>query len=145
MPIYVEHWGDNLQFYPNFPLFSTLGGDETRPKKRSSPKNEEFLYPNLSEDQKKRSSPKLKEFLSPKSRENKKNVQTLSSAQIQTLVKSLGGCSQIIGGIISPGFRHPCQYWHATNHYNNHFIYKNYAKRFQNYKKYVFGKTLCPC
>ena len=25
VPIYVEHWGDNLQFYTNFPLFSTLG------------------------------------------------------------------------------------------------------------------------
>ena len=26
VPIFVEHWGDNLQFYPNFSLFSTLGG-----------------------------------------------------------------------------------------------------------------------
>ena len=26
VPIYVDHWGDNLQFYPNFALFSTLGG-----------------------------------------------------------------------------------------------------------------------
>ena len=26
VPIYVEHWGENLQFYPNFALFSTLGG-----------------------------------------------------------------------------------------------------------------------
>ena len=26
VPIFVEHWGDNLQFYPNFALFSTLGG-----------------------------------------------------------------------------------------------------------------------
>ena len=26
MPIFVKHWGDNLQFYPNFALFSTLGG-----------------------------------------------------------------------------------------------------------------------
>ena len=24
--IFIEHWGDNLQFYPNFALFSTLGG-----------------------------------------------------------------------------------------------------------------------
>ena len=24
--IFVKHWGDNLQFYPNFALFSTLGG-----------------------------------------------------------------------------------------------------------------------
>ena len=26
VPVFVEHWGDNLQFYPNFALFSTLGG-----------------------------------------------------------------------------------------------------------------------
>ena len=26
VPIFVEHWGDTLQFYPNFDLFSTLGG-----------------------------------------------------------------------------------------------------------------------
>ena len=51
--IFVEHWGgDNLQFYPNFALFSKLGwmnlshdffsGEQMkwRPKKRSSPKPE---------------------------------------------------------------------------------------------------------
>ena len=26
VPIFVERWGDNLQVYPNFALFSTLGG-----------------------------------------------------------------------------------------------------------------------
>ena len=26
VPIFAEHWGDNLQLYPNFALFSTLGG-----------------------------------------------------------------------------------------------------------------------
>ena len=26
MQIFVEHWGDNLKFYSNFALFSTLGG-----------------------------------------------------------------------------------------------------------------------
>ena len=26
VPIFVEHWGDNSQFYPNFALFLTLGG-----------------------------------------------------------------------------------------------------------------------
>ena len=32
VPIFDEHWGvgDNLQFYPNFVLFSTLGWDEPR-------------------------------------------------------------------------------------------------------------------
>ena len=56
--------GDNLQFYPNFALFSTLG-DEPRPrffsgepiklraKKRSSAKMEHFFSPNSGEDQKK--------------------------------------------------------------------------------------------
>ena len=33
VPIFIEHWGgNNLQFYPNFALFSTLGGDELRPR-----------------------------------------------------------------------------------------------------------------
>ena len=31
VPIFVEHWGDNFQFYPNFALFLTLG-DEPRPR-----------------------------------------------------------------------------------------------------------------
>ena len=26
VPIFAEHWGNNLQFYPNFAIFSTLGG-----------------------------------------------------------------------------------------------------------------------
>ena len=28
VPIYVEHWGNNLQFYPNFDLFSRFVGKE---------------------------------------------------------------------------------------------------------------------
>ena len=30
VPIFVEHWGENLQFYPSFTLILTLG-DEPRP------------------------------------------------------------------------------------------------------------------
>ena len=71
--------GDNLQFYPNFALFSTLGGmnldndfflvsksSEDQKQKRSSSKME--LCPNSGEDQKKkRSSPKMEHFFSPNS------------------------------------------------------------------------------
>ena len=56
--------GNNLQFYPNFALFSTLGRMNfdldffhvcklSEGQKKSSPKIEQFLSPNLSEDQKK--------------------------------------------------------------------------------------------
>ena len=56
--------GDNLQFYLNFALFSTLGGmkldhyffhvkKSSEDQKKSSPKIEEFLYQKSSEDQKK--------------------------------------------------------------------------------------------
>ena len=71
--------GDNFQFYSNFALFLTLGGDEPRPrfcsgeqigedqkKKRFSLKLVHF-FPQSGEDQKKRSSPKMKHFFSPNS------------------------------------------------------------------------------
>ena len=54
VPIFVEHWGYNLQFYPNFALFSTLGGMNLD--------HDFFQASILSEDQKKRSSPKLEHF-----------------------------------------------------------------------------------
>ena len=57
VPIFVEHWGgDNLQFYPNFALFSTLGGMQFD--------HYCFHVSKLSEDQKK-SLPKIEEFLLP--------------------------------------------------------------------------------
>ena len=43
--ISVEHWGDTLQFYPNFALFSTLGGMNLD--------QDFFQVSKLSEDQKK--------------------------------------------------------------------------------------------
>ena len=75
-------------------------------------KFEEFLSPKLSEDQKKKTfSPKIEEFLSPKASEDQTKVQRSSSAQMQTIVKLSGGCSQMIGGDISPpGFGTPVQY-----------------------------------
>ena len=77
--------GDNLQFYPNFALFSTLGGDEAQPLF--------FHVSKSSEDQtnKKKPSPKIEEFLSPKSSED----QTESPKIIQ---RSDADHSQIIGG-----------------------------------------------
>ena len=62
VPIFFEHWGDNLQFYPNFALFSTLGGMNLD--------HDFFQVSKLSEDQKKRSSPKMKHFFSPNSGED---------------------------------------------------------------------------
>ena len=55
--ISVEHWGDNLQFYPNFALFSTLGGMNID--------QDFFQVSKLSEDQKQRSSPEMEHFFSP--------------------------------------------------------------------------------
>ena len=45
VPIFVEHWGYNLQFYPNFALFSTLGWINLD--------HDFFQLSKLSEDQKK--------------------------------------------------------------------------------------------
>ena len=62
MLIFVEHWGDNLQFYPNFALFSTLGGinldhnfvQEWKFSEDQKKKAIGILFsPNLGEDQKK--------------------------------------------------------------------------------------------
>ena len=50
VPIFVEHWGDKLQFHPNFALFSTMG--------RINLDHDFFQVSKLSEDQKKKSSPK---------------------------------------------------------------------------------------
>ena len=50
VPIFVEHWrGDNLQFYPNFDLFSTLGGmnldhDFIRVSKLSEEQNKKKVF-----------------------------------------------------------------------------------------------------
>ena len=82
VPIFVEHWGDNLQFYPNFALFSTLGGmsldqdffqvSKKKRKKRSSPKMEPF-FPQIQMNSKKKVlHQKWSTFFSPNSDENQK-------------------------------------------------------------------------
>ena len=76
MPIFAEHLEGNLQFYPNFALFLTLGGinldhDFVQVSKLSEdPKkvlqNWNTFCPNSGEDQKKRFSPKMELFFPPK-------------------------------------------------------------------------------
>ena len=62
VPIFAEHWGDNLQFYPNFALFSTLGGMNSTTislrcgnlvKTKKKMQTEHFFSPNSGEDKKK--------------------------------------------------------------------------------------------
>ena len=86
-----QHGGMKLEHY--FFCVSKLSEGQ---RKRSSPKIEEFLFPKLSEDKKKKKRRKglhrhLKRFLSTKSSEDQKKVQKSSSAQMQTIVKLLGG------------------------------------------------------
>ena len=66
--IFVEHWGDNLQFYPNFALFSTLG--------RMNLDHNFFQVSKLSEEQKKRSSPTMQRFFPRIQVKTKKKVFT---------------------------------------------------------------------
>ena len=90
VPIYVEHWGDNLQFYPNFVLFPT--------PREIKFDNDFFHVSNLSENQKKGFHQKSKRFCSQNQvKAKKKKVQKSFRAEMQT-------------GRIDPppGFRHPC-------------------------------------
>ena len=89
--------------------------------KRSSPTIEEFLFPNLSEDQKKKKVFTVINGFCPRHNlKTNKKVQTSSSAQMQNIVKSLGGDAdadhtqiiaedafKLLGGCIPPGFRNP--------------------------------------
>ena len=131
VPIFVELWGDNLQFYPNFALFSTLEGMNLNhnfvqvsklsedQKKRSSPRTENLFSPNSGEDQtKKVLYKKVEHFFSPNSGNDQKKrsspkvehffprIPVDTYAQMHTRVKSLGGDAdvdhtQTIGGIQS--------------------------------------------
>ena len=122
---------DNLQFYPNFALFSTLGGmnldhDVVQvsklsgdQKKRSSPKTEHFFSPNSGEDQKKnkkqkRSSPKMEHFFPPNSsghlRSDVHQSQIIGGDANVDHTQTIGGDTvKLLGGYIPPpsGFRHP--------------------------------------
>ena len=139
MPIYAEHWGGGV--ICNFSLFSTLGG-EARPRffsrevnmtnfqhasgqikfrqKRSSLKIEQFLSPNLSEEQKKVLYRKLKSICPRNHVKTKKSSKHHPALRCRPWTKYWGdagvdhsqiiggGCSQIIGGYILRGFRYPC-------------------------------------
>ena len=136
VPIFVKHWGDNLQFYPNFALFSTLGEmnldhDFVQVWKFSEDqkKNKQIkhFFPQIQVKTKKEKKVFIKNriLFSPNSGEdqkinkkkNKKKVfnknRTLFSqiyAQMYTHSNYWGGYSQIIGVYIPhpPLFRHPC-------------------------------------
>ena len=124
VPIFVEHWGDNLQFYPNFALFSTLGGMNL---------DHDFVQVwKFSEDLKKNANRTLwkmqiEHFFSPILKKVFSKNRTLFPPNLRSAVhpfKLLGGCrcgifsnywggyTQIIGGDISPPpvFRHPCKH-----------------------------------
>ena len=102
--------GDNLQFYPNFTLFSTLGGWTSTTilfrcgnlvKTKRKMQIEHFFSPNSGKDQKKRSSARIEHFFPQ------------IYAQLYTHLNYWGRCnywggySQIIGGISPPGFGTP--------------------------------------
>ena len=92
---------DNLQFYPNFALFSTLGGMNLdhdfaqvwkfSRKKRSSSKIEHFFFPNSGEDQKKRSSSKIEHFFPQIFALMHYPFKILGGMQMWTILKLLGG------------------------------------------------------
>ena len=99
MSIFVEHWGDNLQFYPDFPLFSTLGGMNL---------DHNFVQVRkFSEDQKKRSSSKIEHFfpqiqVKTKKKRSSTSIEhffpnfTLRCTPIQT---TGGDTAKLMGGI----------------------------------------------
>ena len=131
VPIFVEHWGDNLQFYPNFALFSTLGGmnldhDFAQLWKFSEDQRKKCKWNTFSPriqvktKQKKSSWSKIQHFFFPNSGEDQKQKRSSSKIEhffpsnFNTHLKYLGGCrcgpfsnywggySQIIGGIYPP-------------------------------------------
>ena len=99
MQIVVEHWGDNLQFYPNFSLFSTLRGMNLD--------QDFFEVSKLSEDQKKRSSPEMEHFFSPKSstdlRSDAPQSQIFGGDAVEDHTQIVGGDKiKLLGGIYIP-------------------------------------------
>ena len=125
MPSFVEHWGDNLQFYPNFALFSKLGWMNLD--------HDLFPVSKVSKDQKKVFTENLRVF-SPNLSEDKKTTKNSDTDQSQII----GGDadvdhSQIIGGSAVkllgvyiphplpplPGFSTPGNYhWNESNSQN---------------------------
>ena len=76
--------GNKLQFCPKFARFSTLG--------EMNLNHDLFQVSKLSKNQKKALHQKLKSFFPRNYVKTEKQVQTSSSAQMQTTVKLLGGC-----------------------------------------------------
>ena len=90
---------DNLQLYPNFALFTTLRGGLW------SSTTIFFTLANQLKTKKKTPSPKLEDWrvFGPEIKWRPKHkVLRSTSAQMQTIVKLLEKCSQIIGGIYPP-------------------------------------------
>ena len=87
--------GNNLQFYPNFVLFSTLGGMKL---------DHYFFHESKSiEDQKKAFTETWRVFVSKIKWRPKNKVQRSTSVQMQTIVKLLGGMqSNYWGGYVRP-------------------------------------------
>ena len=97
--------GDNLQFYLNFALFSTLREDETRPrfcsgleiqvktKKKVFFKTRTLFSPNSGEDQKKKVFIKNRTLFSQNFR---------SDVHPFKLLKGGGGTAKLLGGYIPP-------------------------------------------
>ena len=95
MPIFVEHWGGNLQFYPNFAVFSTLARmnldhDFVQVSKLSEEQNKGLhqkwntFSPNSGEDQ-------TKKKVFTENGTHFPRIQEDTSAQMHTRVKLLGG------------------------------------------------------
>ena len=86
-PSLLSIGGDNLQFYPNFALFSTLRGINLE--------HDFYQVSKLSEDQKIRYSPKEGKLCSPNCsgdlRSNAHQSQIIGEMQLQTILKLLGG------------------------------------------------------
>ena len=106
--IFVEHWGDYLQFYPNFALFSTLEGMNLD--------QDFFQVSELSEDQKKKKFFTRNETLFPSNSSTDLRSDALQSHIIgrdadEDHTQIVGGDTvKLLGGIsppIPPGFRHP--------------------------------------
>ena len=87
VPIYVGHWGDNLQFYLNFILFSTFGGMKL---------DYYFFHVSKSSEDQKAKKQKKKVFtenwrvFSPKSSDEQTKSIKICTAQIQTIFILLG-------------------------------------------------------
>ena len=102
--------GDNLQFYPNFALFSTLGGwtsttilfrcgNSVKTKKKA---NGTHFFPQIQVKRKKRSSTRIEHFFSLNLRSDVHPSKLVGGMQMWTILKLLGGDTAKLLGDISP-------------------------------------------